>query len=233
MWGGEGRGTATANRTVNTNLKEESNGGHYAKKGGLYAKRGQALCDLPAEEVAVTLVVGLADDLWTMQEHGGTAQGVLLMIEEKGRIDALATVEHLEMEMVAGSVAGGTGESNHLSGFDMLPGVHEVDRLMTIERLNAVGVFHHDAVAITGNWARLLDDTVKGYVDTVVWRVGFDVHAGMMIGGRGVRFHAQLVIRTGDIAADERVAPVLRIEKLQVDLCRSCRSEVLWLHGIE
>ena len=168
-----------------------------------------------------------------MQEHGGTAQGVLLMIEEKGRIDALATVEHLEMEVVAGSVAGGTGESNHLSGFDMLPCVHEVDRLMTIERLYAVGVFHHDAVAITGNWARLLNDTVKGYVDTVVWRVGFDVYTGMMIGGCGVWFLAQLIIRTGDVAANERVAPVLGVEKFQVDLCRSCCSEVLWLHGIE
>ena len=194
---------------------------------------GGALCDLPPEEVAVTLVVGLADDLRTAQKHGGAAQGVFLMIEEQGRIDAVATIEHLEMEVVAGGVTGGAGESDHLSSLDMLAGVYEVDRLMAIERLNAVGVFHHDAVAITGNWARLLDDTVKGYMDTVVWRVGFDVYAGMMIGGCGVRFLAQLIVWTGDVAADKRVAPVFGVEKFQIDLCWPCRSEVLWLHGIE
>ena len=171
----------------------------------------ELLCDLPSEEIAVTLVVGLADDLRATQEHGSAAQGVFLMIKEKGRIDAVATIEHLEMEVVTGSVTRSTSKSNHLSCLDMLTGVYEVDRLMAIERLNAVGMLYHDAVAIARDWARFLNDTVKSYVDTVVWRVGFDVYAGMMIGGCGVRFLAQLIVWAGDVAADERIAPVLRI----------------------
>lgn len=140
--------------------------------------------------MAVALVVGLADDLWTTQEYGGTAQGVLLMIEEQRRVNALAPVEHLEVEVVACCVACGAGEPDHLSGLDMLTGVYEVDGLVTIECLNAVGMFHHDAIAITGNRVGFLYDTVKGYVDAVVWRVGLDVHTGMMVGGCGVRFLA-------------------------------------------
>ena len=193
----------------------------------------ELLCDLPSEEIAVTLVVGLADDLRATQEHGSAAQGVFLMIKEKGRVDALPTIEHLEMEVVTSSVARSTSKSNHLSCLDMLTGVYEVDRLMAIERLNAVGVFHHDAVAITGNWARLLDDAVKGYVDTVVRCVCLDVHACMMIGGCGVGFLTQFVIGAGDVAADERIAPVHGIEKLQVDLRGSGSTKVLRFNRIE
>ena len=222
---GERRGSASLQ-------KKTGGSAFFARAGRALHFVGPALCDLPAEEIAVALVVGLADDLWTTQKYGGAAQGVLLMIEEQRWVNALSTVEHLEVEVVACCVACGAGESDHLSGLDMLTGVYEVDGLMAIERLDAVGVFHHDAIAITGNKAGLLYDTVKGYVDAVVWRVGLDIHTGMMVGGCGVRFLAQLVIRTGDVAADEWVAPMLRIEKLQVDLCRSCCSAVLWLHGI-
>lgn len=114
---------------------------------------GGALCDLPSEEIAVALVVGLADDLQATQEHGGAAQDVFLMIKEKGRVDALPAIEHLEMEVVTGSVARSTSKPNHLSCLDMLTGVYEVDRLMAIERLDAIGMLYHDAVAIAGDRA--------------------------------------------------------------------------------
>lgn len=200
---GDNRGTATANRTAHAHLKEERIP---------LANRGLSLlCDLPSEEIAVTLVVGLADDLRATQEHGSAAQGVLLMIEEQGRVDTLPAIEHLEMEVVTGSVTRSTSKSNHLPSLDMLTGVYEVDRLMAIERLNTIGMLHHDAIAIAGDRTRLLHDAVKGYVDTVVRCVCLDVHACMMIGGCGVGFLTQFVIGAGDVAADERIAPVLRI----------------------
>ena len=155
------------------------------------------------------------------------------MVEEQSGIDALAAIEHLEMEVVTRGVACGACESNHLSGLDMLSYVYEVNGLVTVERLYAIGVLHSDAVAVAGYRARPLHDTVKSSMDAVVWCVRLDVYTRMVIGAGRVRSLTQLVICTGDVAAYERIAPMLWVEKFEIDLCRSCGTKVFGSYRIE
>ena len=70
------------------------------------------------------------------------------MVEDEVGIEATALEVCLEVQMFSSGASGASCQSYHLTGFHLIAHLHEVLRLMAVERLQAVGVLQDDAVAV-------------------------------------------------------------------------------------
>ena len=80
--------------------------------------------------------------------EGGVLQLVAVVIEEDVRIVATTAEEDFEVHMLGGGAACAASEADDLSGLYLLSDLHQVLRLMSIERDESVAVLNLDAVAI-------------------------------------------------------------------------------------
>lgn len=71
------------------------------------------------------------------------------VIKEDRRVDRAATEADLEVEVRRRGAARLSGEADDLTGFYLLPNLHEVLRLVTVARREAVSVADDDIVAVT------------------------------------------------------------------------------------
>ena len=82
------------------------------------------------------------------------------------------------MEMLGGGATRATGESNHLACLHLIALLHEVLALMTVERLQSIGVLDADAVAVSEIRTRCHYLPIKGCHDFII-RLGLQIYSRM------------------------------------------------------
>ena len=98
------------------------------------------------------------------------------VIKQNARIDFLpARTVKLKMQVFSGGTACAARQTDNLSGLYLLPGLHQILTLMTIERGQSVRVTDNDAIAVSTKGAAARDNTRKGSADIIVG-FGLQVH---------------------------------------------------------
>ena len=73
---------------------------------------------------------------------------MVAVVEDDGRVEALAAERHLEMEMLCGGPAGAARKTDYLTSLHLVALLHHILTLMAIERFQVVGMLDAYAVAI-------------------------------------------------------------------------------------
>ena len=76
--------------------------------------------------------------------QGGCLELVVAVVEDDGWVQTSAAKRHFEMEMLSGGSARATGKSDHLTCLHLVALLHEVLALMTVERLQSIGMLDAD-----------------------------------------------------------------------------------------
>ena len=93
---------------------------------------------------------------------------VCSVVEDEVGVEAVALEVGLEVEVLGRGASRAPRESNHLSGLHLVANLHEVLRLVGVERFQAVVMAYDDAVAVAGVWRRACHDAVESGVNLVV-----------------------------------------------------------------
>ena len=80
--------------------------------------------------------------------QGSGFQLMVAVVEDDGWIQALAVERHLEMKVLCGSPTGAARQTDYLTSLYLIPLLHLVFALMTVERLEAISMLDTDTVAV-------------------------------------------------------------------------------------
>ncbi len=122
-----------------------------------------------------------------------------VVVEDDGAVEGTALDARLEVEVLGGGTAGAPFECQWVASLEPLPYADEELGVVAVERLEAVGMPHHDAVAVAVVGGAEDDLAGEGGTNGVV---GVCLHVG-----------ACMVARTAEgadeVGTGERIAPLL------------------------
>ena len=80
-------------------------------------------------------------------------QAVVVVVEEDDGVEASAVELRFQMQMLCCCASCASREADHLACPHFLARLHEVSRLVAVERLEAVGVLYDNTIAVAGEWS--------------------------------------------------------------------------------